>query len=154
MRAPMACALSAGVLILSAVLVSSGCRGSGTPAASSPVALPPPAPAAAPADISGTYLLVAINDAALPYTMTHEPPGVRVTAGSFRIEADGTCSSRMEFVVPSGEALTREVKARWTRDGATLNMTWEGAGTNSGTVAGDTFVMENEGQRFTYRKEK
>jgi hypothetical protein len=148
----MACAFCAGVLVLSAILVSSGCRGSGTPAASSPAPAPPPAQAAVPADISGTYTLVAVNDGPLPYTMTHEPPGVRVTAGSFRIDADGTCSSRMEFVVPSGEAMTREVKARWTRDGATLNMTWEGAGTNTGTLTGDTFVMENEGQRFIYRK--
>ena len=31
-------------------------------------------------------------------------------------------------------------------------MQWQGAGVTIGTVEGDTFTMENEGQVFLYRK--
>lgn len=67
-------------------------------------------------------------------------------------DADGTCAGLMAFVMPSGEAQSREVGATYTRDGSTLTMQWEGAGVTSGTVEGDTFTMDNEGQRFAYRK--
>jgi len=31
-------------------------------------------------------------------------------------------------------------------------MQWQGAGVTNGTVEGDTFTMDNEGQIFLYRK--
>jgi hypothetical protein len=107
---------------------------------------------ARPPDIGGTYTLVSINGTALPFTVTHEPPGVRVISGTFVINPDGTCSSRIAFVLPSGESMNREVNATWTREGHRLTMLWQGAGSNTGTLDGDTFTMDNEGQLFAYRK--
>ncbi len=140
------------VLVLVGSVLLIGCKSAQVAPAARPAPTATAAEAAKPSDISGTYALVSINGGALPYTMTHEPPGVRVTSGAFVINADGTCVSKMAFVVPSGEAMSREVNATWTRDGSKLTMVWQGAGTNSGTIEGDTFTMENEGQLFTYRK--
>jgi hypothetical protein len=54
--------------------------------------------------------------------------------------------------VPSRGDSAAEVKATYTRQGSTLTMQWEGAGTTTGTVQGDTFTMNNEGMAFAYRK--
>jgi len=75
-----------------------------------------------------------------------------VQSGVFIINADGSCSSKVSFAVESGEELSREVKATYTREGSTLAMKWEGAGTTTGDVAEDTFTMNNEGMIFSYRK--
>ena len=74
------------------------------------------------------------------------------TRRSFVIGADGTCSSKVVFGPPSGSEVTREVKASYTQQGAKLTMKWEGAGTTTGTVEGDTFTMNNEGMIFAYRR--
>lgn len=143
--------LGVGLVLATAAGTLSGCRSAGNAAAPAQSRVRAPGPAQ-PADISGTYTLVSINGNPLPYTMTHEPPGVRVTSGSFTINADGTCTSDISFVLPSGEAASRPVSATWTRDGAKLTMSWQGAGVTEGTVAGDTFSMDNEGQILVYRK--
>ncbi len=141
----------AGACVLAACGSLSGCRSASVSRSPAPAASAT-AGQAVPADIAGTYTLVSINDAALPYTMTHEPPGVRVLSGSLTINADGTCTSKSSFALPSGEATAREVSAKWTRDGSRLVLAWEGAGTTTGTLEGDTFTMENEGQIFRYRR--
>jgi hypothetical protein len=150
-RVQVGLVLGVGFVLATAAGTQSGCRSAGNAAAPAPLRTAAPA-AAQPADISGTYTLVSVNGSALPYTMTHEPPGVRVTSGSFRIDADGTCTSDVSFVLPSGEAMSRPVSATWTRDGTRLTMSWQGAGVTNGTVEGDTFTMDNEGQIFVYRK--
>jgi hypothetical protein len=139
------CALTACVLL-------SGCRRAETPRPTTPAASPAAADAAKLPDITGSYTLVSINGTALPFTVTHEPPGVRVTSGTFTIRPDGTCAGGSAFVMPSGEAQTREVSATYTRDGSKLTIQWQGAGVTIGTVEGDTFTMENEGQLLLYRK--
>lgn len=139
------CALTACVLL-------SGCKGAETPRPATPA----PSPAAADAlklpDIAGSYALVSINGTPLPFTVTHEGPGIRVTSGTFTIRADGTCTSVVAFLMPSGQAQSREVSATCTRDGSRLTMQWQGAGVTNGTIEGDTFTMDNEGQLFLYRK--
>ncbi len=153
MRKNGAClAVRVPILVLVACALLVGCKRAQVAPATQQTPASAVAEAARPSDISGTYTLVSINGNALPYTMTHEPPGVTVTSGSFTISADGKCVSKMAFTVPSGETMNREVNAAWTRDGAKLTMVWQGAGTNTGTIEGDTFTMENEGQLFTYRK--
>lgn len=142
----------AGTFLIAATLSSSGCGSRVTPPQPPLVTKSAAAELTRPQDITGTYVLVTINGAALPYTMTHEPPGVRVTSGSFTFRADGSCSSKMSFVLPSGEARDRVVSATWTRDGSKLTMVWQGAGTTLGTIAGDIFTMDNEGQVLAYRK--
>jgi hypothetical protein len=54
--------------------------------------------------------------------------------------------------VPPGGDVNRVVKATYTRENSKLTMRWEGAGTTTGTVEGDTFTMNNEGMIFAYRK--
>jgi uncharacterized lipoprotein YajG len=103
-------------------------------------------------DITGTYTLISINGNSLPFTPPHEGGAPGVQSGSFTINADGTCSSKVTFVVPSGAQATREVTATYTQDGATLHMQWKGAGTTIGTIEGNTFTMNNEGLLFAYRK--
>jgi hypothetical protein len=119
-------------------------------------ALPARSSAAADAarlpEISGTYTLVSINGKALPFTVTHEGPGIQVTSGAFTIRPDGTCTSVVAFLMPSGQPQSREVSATYTRYGSRLTMQWQGAGVTGGTVEGDTFTMENEGQLFLYKK--
>jgi hypothetical protein len=103
-------------------------------------------------DIAGSYPLVSINGKALPFTVTHEGPGIKVTSGTFTIRPDGTCTSVTAFVTPSGQAEKREVSATYTRDGSKLTMQWQGAGRTTGILKGNTFTMENEGQLLLYRK--
>lgn len=103
-------------------------------------------------DINGTYTLVTINGNKLPYTPPHEGGAPQVTSGTFTIRSDGTCSSQLAFVLPSGKASSREVSATYTREGSKLNLQWQGAGRTTGTIEGTTFTMDNEGTLFAYRK--
>src|SRR5664280_2884917 len=100
----------------------------------------------------GTYALVSINGNKVPYILDHEGHTATIKSGSFIINSDGTCSSTMNFSVPSGGDSSREVKATYTCQGTNLTMKWEGAGTTIGTVQGSTFRMENEGMVLAYSK--
>ena len=77
---------------------------------------------------------------------------LQVRSGAFTINADGTCSSKMVFVPPSGAEATREVGATYTKDSSKLTMKLKGAGTTTGTIQGNTFTMENEGMLLVYKK--
>jgi hypothetical protein len=101
---------------------------------------------------AGFYTLASVNGAQVPTTVDHDGVKLQVRSGTFTINADGTCSSKVVFVPPSGAEAAREVKATYTREGSKLTMRWEGAGMNTGTTAGDTFTMNNEGMVFVYRK--
>ncbi len=103
-------------------------------------------------DITGVYSLVSVDGAKVPTTISHDGAKIDVRSGTFTINADGTCSSQMDFVPPTGVAATREVKATYTREGSNLEMRWEGAGMTRGTVQGNTFTMNNEGMTFSYQK--
>jgi hypothetical protein len=97
----------------------------------------------------GTYALVTVDGNKVPCTVQHEGHAMAISSGKFVINSDGTCASKM---VLAGREAPIEVKANYTRDGAKLNMKWVGAGTTVGTVAGDTFTMNNEGMVLVYRK--
>jgi hypothetical protein len=97
----------------------------------------------------GTYALVSVDGNKVPCTVQHEGHTLAVKSGSFAINSDGTCSSKM---VLSGRDSAIEVKASYTRQGSKLTMQWEGAGMTTGTVEGGTFTMNNEGMVFAYRK--
>ena len=107
--------------------------------------------AATAADINpvGTYTLVTVDGNKVPYTVQHEGHTMTINSGSFIINADGTCSSKMSL---AGRDAPIEVKATYTREGPKLTMQWQGAGMTIGTVEGDTFTMNNEGMVFAYRK--
>ena len=107
---------------------------------------------AADSDPAGTYALVSVNGQEVPCTIQHEGASPTIKSGAFVISSDGTCSSKVVFSMPGGGDGTREVKASYARQGPTLTMKWEGAGTTTGTVEGDTFKMNNEGMIFVYRK--
>jgi hypothetical protein len=99
-----------------------------------------------------TYTLVSVNGNKVPCTIKHEGAAPTIKSGTFTINADGTCSSKVVFSMPSGGDSSREVKAVYTRQGSKLAMQWEGAGTTTGAIEGDTFTMNNEGMIFAYRK--
>lgn len=101
---------------------------------------------------AGTYTLVSVDGKQAPCTISHEGVSVTIKSGAFVLGPDGTCSSKMVFSVAPGGDASREVKASYTQKGATLTMRWEGAGTTTGTVQGDTFTMNNEGMKLAYRK--
>lgn len=103
-------------------------------------------------DITGTYTLVSVNGGVLPFTIDHDGVSITIRSGSFVINADQTCASRMTVVVGSGQEMTRDVSATYTRDGSKLTMTWKGAGVTTGTADGKTFRMDNEGMALAYEK--
>src|SRR5262249_5727703 len=99
----------------------------------------------------GTYTLVSVDGNKVPCAVRHEgKPGPTVKSGAFVINADGTCSSKVVLVAPSGSDASREVKATYTQAGPKLTMKWEGAGMTIGTVEGNKFTMNNEGMIFAY----
>ena len=136
------------VLPLLMVMVGAGCKQEAKVAANTKTV------AAPVADINpvGIYPLVAVDGNKVPCTVQHEGHTMTISSGSFSINADGTCSSKVVFSMPSGGDSSREVKASYTRQGSKLTMQWEGAGTTTGSVEGDTFTMNNEGMIFAYRK--
>jgi len=93
--------------------------------------------------------LVSVDGNKVPCTVQHEGHTMTIKSGSFIINADGTCSSKMFL---EGRDAAIEVKATYTREGSKLTMTWQGAGMTVGIVEGDTFTMNNEGMVLTYRK--
>jgi hypothetical protein len=103
-------------------------------------------------DPSGVYALISVNAMKVPASVTHEGAKLQVRSGTFTINADGTCDSKIVFVPPSGIESTRKVKATYTQEGTKLRMKWEGAGITTGTIHGDTFTMNNEGMVFAYQK--
>ena len=107
--------------------------------------------AAVPSEINpvGTYGLVTVDGKKVPCTVQHEGHAMPIRAGTFIINADGTCSSKIFL---EGRDAAIEVKATYTREGQKLTMKWQGAGMTIGTAEGDTFSMNNEGMMFAYRK--
>ncbi len=102
--------------------------------------------------MAGTYALVTVNGTKVPATVSHDGVNLQVRSGWFTLNADRTCGTKTVFVPPSGKEATREAKATYTRDGLKLTMRWHGAGTTTGTVAGNTFTMNNEGMVLVYQK--
>jgi hypothetical protein len=133
------------VLPMFMVVVCAGCKQDAKVAADAKTV------AATAADINpvGTYALVTIDGNKVPCTVQHEGHTMTINSGSFSINADGTCSSKMSL---AGRDAAIEVKATYTREGPKLTMQWQGAGMTIGTVEGDTFTMNNEGMVFAYRK--
>ena len=130
--------LQLSVLVLGGLLFACEKRGTRSPVVSDP---------------TGSYTLVTVNGLELPATVTHGEVKIEVRSGNFVINTDGTCSSLVVFVAPSGDPINREVRATYTREGAELSMEWEGAGTTTGTVEGDAFTMDNKGMVFAYKKQ-
>jgi hypothetical protein len=125
-------------LLLTAGLLLSACK--------------PEAKIAKDVDPSGAYALVSVNGSTVPASVSHDGTALQVRSGTFTIKADGTCSTKTVFVPPSGSEVAREVSATYTRQGSKLTMQWKGAGTTTGTIAGNTFTMDNEGMAFVYKK--
>ncbi len=101
------------------------------------------------ADVTGTYALVSVEGQKVPCTINHLGHGLPVASGSFIINGDGTCISRIAL---NGQNNPIEVKATYTYQDSKLTMKWQGAGTTVGTIQGNTFSMNNEGMAFVYQK--
>jgi hypothetical protein len=103
-------------------------------------------------DPTGVYALVSVNGNTVPASVSHDGTALQVRSGTFTIKADGTCGTKTVFVPPSGPEATRDVSATYTKAGSKLTMKWQGAGMTTGTIAGNTFTMDNEGMLFVYKK--
>ncbi len=128
----------AGLLLLACGWLGAGCQNA--------------KPAADNSEAAGVYALASVNGNPVPCQVKHENAAMTVSSGSFTLNADGTCASLMKFSVAGHPETIREVKASYTRQGDTLNMAWERAGHTKGTLAGNTFTMNNEGMVFVYQK--
>jgi len=104
------------------------------------------------ADFAGEYALISVNGKPVPANVTHEGVEMLLRSGTFTIKADGTCSTKTVFVLPSRTESAREVGATYTNEGSKLTMQWKGAGKTVGTIQGNTFTMDNEGMVFVYKK--
>ena len=124
--------------LLTAGLLLSGCN--------------PEAKVAEGGDPTGVYALVSVNGSQVPASVSHDGTAIQVRSGTFIIKADGTCSTKTVFVPPSGAETAREVSATYAKEGSKLTMQWQGAGTTTGTLEGNTFTMNNEGMIFVYKK--
>lgn len=125
-------------LLLTAGLLLSACK--------------PEAKVANGGDPTGVYALVSVNGNTVPANVSHDGAALQVRSGTFTIKADGTCSTKTVFVPPSGSEVSRDVSATYTKEGSKLTMQWQGAGTTTGTIEGNTFTMDNEGMLFVYKK--
>lgn len=76
-------------------------------------------------DAAGLYALVSVNGNQVPASVSHEGATLQVVSGTFTINADWTCNSKMIFLPPSGTESTREVSATYTKEGSTLTMQWD-----------------------------
>lgn len=103
-------------------------------------------------DIIGIYYLSKVDGIAVPGTVAHDGAMLEIRSGTFVISNDGVCFSRTRFSTPSGEEITREVRAKYLVRNSQLIMTWEGAGMTEGTVEGDIFTMDNHGMIFEYTR--
>lgn len=112
----------------------------------------PEAKATGSKDFTGVYTLASVDGKPVPASIKHDGVSIEVREGTFTINSDGTCSTKTSFVPPSGTVASREVSATYTREGDKLTMQWKGAGTTVGTVAGNTFTMNNEGMVLAYKK--
>jgi hypothetical protein len=101
---------------------------------------------------TGVYALATVNGNKVPCSISHEGTALQVRSGTFTIKADGTCGTKTVFVPPGGVERTQEVSATYTKADSKLTMKWQGAGTTTGTVEGNTFTMDNEGMVLVYRK--
>jgi len=103
-------------------------------------------------DPAGIYVLVLVDGAQVPTTSRHGNHEIEIQSGTFTINPDGTCSSEVIFGPPAGKMQTRVIHATYTREGAELDMKWEGAGRTKGVLEGDSFTMNNEGMIFKYQR--
>ena len=60
--------------------------------------------AAGETDFAGVYTLVSVDGKTVPAGITHEGATMQIRSGSFTINDDGTCASKMVFSVQSGPA--------------------------------------------------
>lgn len=119
-----------------------------------------PVPVLTTASIAGSYTLVAIDGHALPFAPAHKgaPPGAinpEVVSSVLRVGADGTFAMEMSYRAPGNgapSAFERSFSGTCWTDGTGYTMKWNGAGTTSMTLRGDTLVMNNEGIEFGYRR--
>ena len=103
-------------------------------------------------DPTGVYALVSVDGQPVPCNINHEGTAMTVQSGSYAITAYGRCTCIMVISVGSRKDMTVVTHASFQQAGAELTMTWEGAGTTTGKLTGNTFTMDNEGMAFAYRK--
>jgi hypothetical protein len=108
-------------------------------------------PTAPPTNLSGTYVLVSIDDAPLPVTLDDGTNTIEVVSNSITF----TGRSFLDVLTASynGSApFTDEFPGDYTRTGAAIAMTYEDAETVAGTVDGEVLVLNFESGAWRYEK--
>ncbi len=100
----------------------------------------------------GVYTLITIDAKHVPTSVPEGGVIIQVISGTFAINTDSTCTSKMTIIPPGGTEITTEASATYTMNDLTLTMHWKGAGITVGTISGNTFTMENEGLIYVYSK--
>lgn len=107
---------------------------------------------------AGVYILVAVDDHALPYTLRHEgSPPIDVLASTLIVRPDGSFIQAMGYRLTAGGTsrfLAQPFSGRIRPEGDGLVARWDGAGLTPVSSARDTLVINNEGVRLQYLKRR
>ncbi|HTI65386.1 MAG TPA: hypothetical protein VL524_17815 [Gemmatimonadaceae bacterium] len=127
-----------------------------------PAAAPVPAassavPALSLESIAGDYTLIAIDGHRLPYALTAHGDAARaeawpVLAGTLALRPNGTF--RVETTYNSnmtgGDKSTYQFSGTCFGSEGEFRMVWDGGGQTAIAVRGDTILVKNEGNAFSY----
>lgn len=101
---------------------------------------------------AGTYSLISVDGKAVPCTINHEGTDMNIHSGTFTITTNDQITSVMNISVGEQKDIRIERHATYTQNGAELTMKWQSFGMTKGRVAGQTFIMTNEGMAYIYQK--
>jgi hypothetical protein len=138
------------VLLLASAGVS-GCSRGVQDVGTVPSALPEPV---------GTYVLVTVDGAALPYAVPageRRPAALEITGARMVLEADGTFRQWMAYRFEAEGAprtLERDFTGGWSQDGGAYRLTWDGAGVTPARLDGDTLTYDSMGMVLTFYRQR
>jgi hypothetical protein len=107
----------------------------------------------------GTYVLVSVDGAALPYAVPageNRPAALEITGARLVLEADGTFRQWMVYrfeAEGAARTLDREFTGGWVREGGSFLLTWDGAGVTPARLDGDVLTYDNVGMQLTFRRQ-
>jgi hypothetical protein len=136
-------------LIVFTVLLGQACARAAAPVHDSP------RPAAA-VPIAGAWHLVTVAGEDIPVAPVHDGRRIpiEVTAGAFKIVADGTFTMTMSYRNPAtGDSFSRDFEGTYiVTEDAAYRFDWKGAGATRVWIEDGRLIMDNEGSLFAYAR--
>lgn len=159
MRARLALAAAAAATLV-------GCGGGAVSTAARPVANAPAPTTVAQTGVSnglaavaGEYMLITIDDHALPYAHAYSKESsasaAQAVSGTLSLKADGTFAMSTTYRAVDAQGERRfdgRSSGACARDGDAYRLYWDGGGETALTVRGDTLAVTNDGVLFKYLK--